>query len=257
MGGEELLDDVAVARVELHAVHPGLLTAHRRLDEVLDQVVDLPQGHGVHPGGPVLGQLHLGGGLDREADALGLHAQEQGRALEDLVHDAGEAVRHRDHQGQGVDGAGHTLPARVVQLDAKLGPVAVEPLGELMHGRDMVIVAHGQLGKGRGAAHVVDAADAGDDHPHAALGPLLVIVHQALGGLAVGLAQAELRGGHHGAVLHRHAADLHGGKQHLVHRIPSFRLFGAAVRSARYYSIVYYSPFPRQRQEFGHKNEKT
>ena len=112
----------------------------------------------------------------------------------------------------------------MVELDAELGPVAVETLREFPHGLDMIVMAHGQLGEGGGAAHVVHAADAGDDHPHAALGAFLVVIHQPLGGLAVGLAQAELRGRHHGAVLDGHAADLHGRKQELVHRIPSFRV---------------------------------
>ena len=170
----------------------------------------------------MLGQFHLGGGLHGEADALGLHAQEQRRALEDLIHHAGKAVRNGDHQGQGIDGAGHALPPWVVQLDAELGPVAVDAVCKLPHRFDMIVMAHGKLREGGGAAHVVHPADAGDDHAHAALGPLFVIIHQPLRGLSVGLAQTEFRSCHHRAVFHGHVADLHGGKQHLVHRIPSF-----------------------------------
>ena len=176
----------------------------------------------MHPRGAVFCQFHLGGCLHGEADALGLHAQEQRRALEDLIHHAGKAVRNGDHQGQGIDGAGHALPPGMVQLDAELGPMAVDALGKLPHGLDVIVMAHGKLREGGCAAHVVHPADAGDDHAHAALGPLFVIIHQPLRGLSVGLAQTEFRSCHHRAVFHGHAADLHGGKQHLVHRIPSF-----------------------------------
>ncbi len=41
--------------------------------------------------------------------------------------------------------------------------------GKLAHGLDMVVMTHGKLGERGRAAHVVDAADAGDDHPDAAM----------------------------------------------------------------------------------------
>ena len=109
------------------------------------------------------------------------------------------------------------LAPRVVELDAELRAVAVQATGELPHRLDVVVVAHGELGEGGRAAHVVDAADAGDDHADAAFGALLVVVHQPLGRLAVGLAERELRRRHDGAVFHGHAADLHRRQQKIIH----------------------------------------
>ena len=243
VGAQKLLDQIAVAAVELHRVHPGLLAAHRRLDKIRDQLFDLPPAHGVDAGGAVIGQFPRRGGLYRLADALGLQAQQQGRALKQRVQNLREALHHRDHQRQRVDGAGIALPARMMQLQAELGPLPVDTLGEGAHGLDLIILAHGELGKGGGRAHIVDAADARDDQAHAAPGPRLVIGHQLLGRTAVGLAEAHLRRGHHHPVSQLHRADLSRAQQQIIgHGTSPFR---PARSCARSFPARARSPAPR------------
>ena len=174
---------------------------------------------------PCLASSTCEGGLHGEADPFCLHPQQQRRAFKYLIHHTGEAVGDRDDEGQGIDRAGHALAAGVVQLDAQLRAVAVDTLGKFAHRLDVIVMAHRQLREGGRAAHVVDAADAGDDHAHAALRALLVIVHQALGGLAVGLAQRKFRRRHDGAVLDGHAADLHRREQKIIHFKPFLLAF--------------------------------
>ena len=211
--GEELLDHVAVTAVQLHEIDARLLAAHRRLDEVVDEVFDLTLAHRVHAHRAVVGELHLAGRLHGPDELLFLHAEQEGRAFEDAVEHLREAVHDRDHERQGIRGAGIALTARVVQLDAELRAVAMDALDKRAHRLDVVVVAHGELRIGGGGAHVVDARDARDDEPHAALGALFIVIHQPLGGGAVRTAETHLRRGHHGAVLHGQRADVHRAEQ--------------------------------------------
>ena len=166
--------------------------------------------------GAMGGQLALRRALHRHADPLLLQPQQQRRAFEQAVEHLWEALDHGDDHGKGVDGARVALPSRVVELDTELRAVAVEPFGKFVHGRDVVVVAHGELGEGGRGAHVVHAADARDDEADAALRALLVIGHHLLRRAAVGLAEAHLRRGHDGAVFHRHGPDVHRAQEHVI-----------------------------------------
>lgn len=211
--GEELLDHVAVTAVQLHEIDARLLAAYRRLDEVVDEVFDFALAHRVHAHRAVVGKLHLRRRLHGPDQLFLLHAEQDRRALEDAVEHLREALDDRDHERQAVRAARVALTAGVVQLDAELRAVAVDAVYKFAHRRNVVIMAHGELGVGRGSAHVVDARDAGNDEAHAALGALLVVIHQLFRRGAVGLAEAHFRRRHHGAVFHGQRADVHRAEQ--------------------------------------------
>ena len=100
-----------------------------------------------------------------------------------------------------------------MELQTQLGTVFVQTLGELMHGLDVIIMAHGQLREGGSGSHIIDTADAGNNQADTAFRTFFIIVHQPLGGLAVCLPEAEFRCSHNGTVLDFHRTDLHGRKQ--------------------------------------------
>ena len=65
----------------------------------------------------------------------------------------------------------------MVELNTQPGAMTMKSLRKFSHGFDMVIVAHRKLGKGGCPAHIVDAADSGDDHTNPTFSALFIVVH--------------------------------------------------------------------------------
>ena len=219
VGAEELLDDIAVGRVELHRVHAGLFAAHGSGDEIVAQLLHGAVAHRVDARGAVGAQLAFGRRLHGLANFLLLEPHQKRRRLEHQIHHAREFTLHGDNKRQRVDRAGVALAARVVKLDAKLCAGGVDPFDHFLHRLDLPVVCHGKLGKRGRCAHIVDAADAGDDESHAAFGARFIVADHLFRRGAVGLAEREFRGVHHHAVFHRHGADVHRRKHHIKHLV--------------------------------------
>ena len=203
-----------MGRVQLHEVNACLFAADSRVDEILNRFLDLELRHRAHRAWDMIAALTNGWGGDRLADPFLLQRHHRRRRLVEHLHNLRLFLHQRQDHRQGIHAAGIALTAGVVQLDAEFRAVPVDPPHEFAHRLDMVVVAHGELGKGRGRVHVVDAADARDDQSHAAFGPLLIVVHELFRGLAVGLTHAELGGGHDRAVFDFQIADLHRREKH-------------------------------------------
>ena len=131
----------------------------------------------------------------------------------------------------------------MVELNAEFRTVAVQAFGKFMHRFNLIVVAHSELCKGGRAAHVIDAADAGNNHSDSTLRTLFIIIHEALGRLPVGLPEAEFRSSHNRTVLYSHASNLHWGEQQIIHeRNPPSFLYNITIIlllwKVKYFSIT-------------------
>ena len=149
-----------------------------------------------------------------------------GKTVVNAVENSGENINNGDYHRQRVNGAGVTLSAGVMKLNAEFCAVLVNSVSKLAHGLNVVVMAHCQLGVGRCCAVVVYAGYAGDDEADAALCALLVVSHQLLSGLTVCLTEADLCSAHDSAVFYCHGTDFHRGQQHFIaHVKTSFLLY--------------------------------
>ncbi len=139
-----------MAGVDLHHVEAGRLRPLGRLAEGLDDLLDLVDGHRDRDGAAQRGDLRPGD----VGSGFGLLQDE-------------------------------ALPAGVRDLDAGLGPVRLDRIGQQRQPRDVVHPGDAELA-GRGLAGVVvHPGVLDDDHPGAALRHFLVVAEQAVGYRAV------------------------------------------------------------------------
>ena len=154
VGAQELVDQVAVGAVDHHAVHPGLLAAHRTIHVLLDLVGDVLQGHLV----------------DRLMDALTLDGT-GGRHLP-------VAVEHA-----------HALAARVVQLHEEGTLIGPQGLHQLLIAGNLGVVVNAQVPGVGTARHRVHGDGLAHNQAHAAFCPLGVKGDVCLADGAVQLGQ--------------------------------------------------------------------
>ncbi len=180
---EELVGQVAHARIDVDDVKVGSARASRRLLLRGEQVPDVPR---IHDSGPQM------------ADEV--HVRR---------HPRGARGRHRGNAVEPV----HHAAAAVPELDARQGPVAVNGIGHQCVGADVIIVPERRIGQ-RGVVRArIDGHVAGAYDAPAAFG---------FGGTEGG-AHARHRIGHAARMRHgveavgcRHRADLDGLEQNVV-----------------------------------------
>ena len=237
VGDGKLIQQIAlVHRVDLHAVHAGILQELGGLGKGVHHLVDLLHGQGA---GFAFGIPPVGGGGGGGGDVV--HVQEG------LAHGAeGLVLEHLHHDVVDGHGASHTGG----QLNEQLGAGLVElrqPLGQILEHLLVLVqpaAAHG----------VADALHTRQHKTHVVLGA----VEDVIGGLLVevtGLQPAEqgrtAHGGLHDAVLDLHVADLPGGKQSAVFLVHSVFLliFSAYCRILPLYYSRFLSDLQQRIQE--------
>ena len=187
VGGQELLEQIAVGCVEFHTVTAGLLHPDGSCDELGDEL------------------LHLLGG------------QRAGLLLQVFAGD-GRCGNHRLSANEGRN----RLAAGVVELDKYFGAVLVDCRRQPGQAGDVTVLRHGQLPHQPRTVDIVHAGDLRNNEAGAAYGPGLVEGQHILRRTAVQLCQTDAHGGHDQTVLDRDLADLSGSKQILVHENSSF-----------------------------------
>ena len=170
--------------MDLDAVCAGKLGVDRRLNILLDQIVNVLNGHLTRQNG-------------RAADdGVELHARSHGLT-------AAVAGRGR-------------FAAAVVQLDEDLRAVAVHRLADELEALDLPAVIDAELDGVAVAAVGVDGGEFRNDEAAAALGAVLVETDLLRRGAAVPVAHERAHGRHHDAVAQLKAPDLSGLKQFFV-----------------------------------------
>ena len=169
----ELVDEVAVRRVNLDAVEAGGLCDDSGLDIVLNHSLDLGGGHF----------------LRNNADGLAHH----GRRANDGI------TVQRDGEG---------LVAGMVQLHEYLCVVCVDPVDHTGEARDDVHVGRAELAGLSNAGQLIDTAHLADDEADAALCAFLVELGDLLGCFAGCCGKTGAHRCHDYAVLQRELADL-------------------------------------------------
>ena len=169
----ELVDEVAVRRVNLDAVEAGGLCDDSGLDIVLNHSLDLGGGHF----------------LRNNADGLAHH----GRRADDGI------TVQRDGEG---------LVAGMVQLHEYLCVVCVDPVDHTGEARDDVHVGRAELAGLSNAGQLIDTAHLADDEADAALCAFLVELGDLFGCFAGCCGKTGAHRCHDYAVLQRELADL-------------------------------------------------
>ena len=226
VGAQELLEQIAVRGVQFDAVHARFLAAHRGFDELADELFDLAVRKAADMPARHFARLALGGTGRGEHQPFRDHLLAYaGRHLVDefreILAELGAEIGERDH----VDHDADVLPAGMVELHEKARSVPLYPVRHLAHGLYVIVVRHRELIERRRAVVVVDAGDLGDDEPGAALGALLVVVHEHLGRTAVGLTEPHHHGRHDYPVFDLERPNPHGRKQHFIFLLPDLCVF--------------------------------
>ena len=238
VGQGELIQQVAlVHRVDLHAVHAGILEQLGGLGEGVHHLVDLLHGQRA---GLALGIPAVGGGGGGGGDVVhvqeGLAQRAEGLVLQHLHHDLVDS-----------HGAAHAGG----ELDKQLGAGLVElrqPLGQVLEHLLVLVqpaAAHG----------VADTLHTRQHQAHVVLGAVQDVVGRFLVEVT-GLQPAEqgrtAHRGLHDTVLDLHVADLPGGKQSAVFLVHSVFLliFSAYCRILP----CYYTVFLAELQQPNRKN---
>ncbi len=188
VGGQELLDEIAVGRVEFDAVAAGFLDAFGCRDELLLETMDLGNGQGAcrlpFDDRGTETRRDVAGADDRRHEFHHLHDArvfEHGR-VDVFAHAIGDVPEMRDdladlgQQVPGIGQRGQVLSARVVQLDKDLRAVGVDLVHHLRERLDHVVAGHRELASQCQTVVVVDTGDFRDDEADAAFGPLLIVV---------------------------------------------------------------------------------
>ena len=169
----ELIDEIAMCRVNLNTVEAGGLCDDSGLDIVLHHGLDLGGGHF----------------LRNNADGLAHH----GRRADD---------------GVAVERNGEGLVAGMVQLHEHLGVIGVYPVNHTGEAGNDVHVGRAELAGLSNAGQLIDAAHLADDEADAALCALLVELGDLLGCFAGCCGKTGAHRCHDYAVLQRELADL-------------------------------------------------
>ena len=171
-------------RVDLDTVGTGQLGVDRRLHVLLDQVVNVLNGH---------------------------LARQNGRAADDGVE-----LHTRSHGLTAAVAGRGRLAAAVMQLDEDLCAVAMHRLADELEALDLPAVIDAELDGVAVAAVGVHGGEFRNDEAAAALGAILIETDLLRRGAAVPVAHERAHGRHHDAVAQLEVADLSGLKQFFV-----------------------------------------
>ena len=181
---QKLLHEIAVRRVDLDTVGTGQLGVDRRLHVLLDQVVNVLNGH---------------------------LARQNGRAADDGVE-----LHTRSHGLTAAVAGRGRLAAAVMQLDEDLRAVAMHRLADELEALDLPAVIDAELDGVAVAAVGVHGGEFRNDEAAAALGAILIETDLLRRGAAVPVAHERAHGRHNDAVAQLKVADLSGLKQFFV-----------------------------------------
>ena len=181
---QKLLHEIAVRRVDLDTVGTGQLGVDRRLHVLLDQVVNVLNGH---------------------------LARQNGRAADDGVE-----LHTRSHGLTAAVAGRGRLAAAVVQLDKNLAAMAMDTFCHALNAAHMLPGGNAKLVGIAGAAVFIDSGELGENQAAAALGAILIETDLLRRGAAVPVAHERAHGRHHDAVAQLEVADLSGLKQFFV-----------------------------------------
>ena len=184
VGAQKLLHEIAVRRVDLHAVGTGQLGVDRRLHVLLDQIVNVLDGH---------------------------LARQNGRAADDGVE-----LHARSHGLTAAIAGRGRLAAAVMQLDEDLRAVAMHRLTDELEALDLPAVIDAELDGVAVAAVGVHGGEFRNDEAAAALGAILIETDLLRRGAAVPVAHERAHGRHNDAVAQLKVPDLSGLKQFFV-----------------------------------------
>ena len=190
---QELLDQVAVGRVDLHAVKAGVHRAAGGMAVVGHDAGNFFRGQ--RPRRRDIGKAAFDVGLGLGSPRAGRHrrgAIGQQRAVRDAAH----------------------MP----ELDDDLAAFGMHGVGDLPP-RGHLLGAVDARGVQVALRHRADLAGFGDDEPGAGgrVGPLAVVLDHQLGGHAAGARAVARQRGHHQAVVQGDVAHLKGRKKRGVH----------------------------------------
>ena len=165
----ELSDQVAVGAVQLHRVETGLLKPPGAFGELVDQVVDLFDGHSPY------------------ALALGFR-----RGIDDLVTGGGGDVRHLIRGRDQVLARPGSLPPRMLDLHSGLGSMAGHGFGQLGKTGDQRVFVHGDTGHRRLAGFLIRRGSPADNEAAAAFGDLFMVGDDPLVDRTIGVCRRDI-----------------------------------------------------------------
>ena len=94
------------------------------------------------------------------------------------------------------------------ELERDLGTVAMDPLGQLLESREIVVARERELAQRGCAAGIRDRADLRHDQADAASRTFFVVGDDRLAGVAIFLSDLDTHGRHRHAIAQLHAAEI-------------------------------------------------
>ena len=210
--GEEGVDEVAVAGVQLHAVDPRGLGPGRRRREHVRRGGDVVHRH--------LVVVEVVGGRRQELRHLGRLLR--GDLTEERIGPPRGGDRGHPQRTPG-GGVVHALLARVGQLQAHAAAVGVHRIRQASQPGDEPVLGDARLGLVRRAGRVGDAHGAQHHERHPTLGPGFGVGQLGVRHRAVELAEVVPHGRHGDPVAQHHRTDPPRREQVRVGRTPTAR----------------------------------